>query len=154
MNSICKIGWYKDRNFIVSLDHGLYVSRKLPPYPSPKPTLTLTSHLGRGRWAAQKRLMIFFLCRVYQTRGYPGGTPGNSWWGCATRFSKSWPYSRLKNVIFHTLFQTWHHFLLTLHLLRLERQQKGFLIPITNSHITFSSLFIQHWNDKYFHTLP
>ena len=25
----------------------LYVSRKLPTYPSPKPTLTLTSHLGQ-----------------------------------------------------------------------------------------------------------
>ena len=42
-----------------------------------------------------------------------GGTPGNSWWGCAARFSKSWPYFRPKNVIsdqtskFHTRFQTW-----------------------------------------------
>ena len=47
------------------------------------------------------------------------GTPRNSWWGCAARFSKSWPYFRLKNVIFphpfsdlmtpkiHTRFQTW-----------------------------------------------
>ena len=34
-----------------------------------------------------------------------GGTPGNSWWGCAARFSKSWPYFRPKNVIFHTRFQ-------------------------------------------------
>ena len=22
----------------------------------------------------------------------PGGIPGNSWWGCATRYSRSWPY--------------------------------------------------------------
>ena len=34
------------------------------------------------------------------------GTPGNSWWKCAAQFSKSWPYFRTKNVIFHTRFQT------------------------------------------------
>ena len=38
------------------------------------------------------------------TRG--GDTPGNSWWGCAARFLKSWPDFRPKNVIFHTRFQT------------------------------------------------
>ena len=37
----------------------------------------------------------------------PGGTPGNSWWGCAARFSKSWSYFGPKNAIFHTSsFQT------------------------------------------------
>ena len=37
----------------------------------------------------------------------PGvGTPGNSWWGCAAWFFKSWPYFRPKNVAFHTRFQT------------------------------------------------
>ena len=35
------------------------------------------------------------------------GTPGNYCWGCAARFSKSWPYFGPKNVIFHTRFQTW-----------------------------------------------
>ena len=35
------------------------------------------------------------------------GTPGNSWWGSAAQFSKSWPYFRPKIVIFHTRFQTW-----------------------------------------------
>ena len=35
-----------------------------------------------------------------------GGTRGNSWCGCAARFSKSWPDFRPKNVIFHTRFQT------------------------------------------------
>ena len=40
--------------------------------------------------------------------GVGGGvTPGNSRWGCATRFSKSWPYFRPKNVLFRTCFQTW-----------------------------------------------
>ena len=39
--------------------------------------------------------------------GGGGGTPGNSWLGCAAWFSKSWPYFRLwKTVIFHTRFQT------------------------------------------------
>ena len=37
---------------------------------------------------------------------FRGGTPGNSWWGCAARFSRLWPYFRPKNVIFKTLFQT------------------------------------------------
>ena len=47
-------------------------------------------------------------------RGLGGGgggaprppTPGNSWWGCAAQFSKSWPYFRPKDVISHTRFQT------------------------------------------------
>ena len=39
-------------------------------------------------------------------RSVPGGTPGNSWRGCAARFFKSWPDFRPKNVIFHTRFRT------------------------------------------------
>ena len=36
-----------------------------------------------------------------------GGTPGNSWWWCAARFSKSiLILFRTKNVILHTRFQT------------------------------------------------
>ena len=35
------------------------------------------------------------------------GTPRNIWWGCAARFSKSWPYFRPKNVIFPIRFQIW-----------------------------------------------
>ena len=40
--------------------------------------------------------------------GEEGGkrTPGNSWWGCPARFSKSCPFLRPKNVIFHPHFQT------------------------------------------------
>ena len=34
------------------------------------------------------------------------GEQENSWWRCAAWFSKSWPYFRPKNVIFHTCFQT------------------------------------------------
>ena len=44
--------------------------------------------------------------RVYVDIG-GGGTPGNSWWGCTARFSKSRPYFWPKNVIFHIRFQTW-----------------------------------------------
>ena len=41
-----------------------------------------------------------------ETKSRSGGIiPGNSWWGYAARF-KSLPYFRLKNVIFHTRFQT------------------------------------------------
>ena len=62
-------------------------------------------------------------------KGAGGGTPGNSWRGCA------WPYFRPKNVIFHTCFQTrplksipvfrpclWAEIMSSL--LRLERKQK------------------------------
>ena len=35
-----------------------------------------------------------------------GGTPGNSWWGCAAWFLKPWPDFRPKIVIFHTRPQT------------------------------------------------
>lgn len=35
-----------------------------------------------------------------------GGTPRNSWWGCAARVFISRPYFRPKHAIFHTRFQT------------------------------------------------
>ena len=35
----------------------------------------------------------------------PGGTPGNSLWGCIARFSKTWPYFRPKYVIFAPVFR-------------------------------------------------
>ena len=44
---------------------------------------------------------------IISTGGGGEGTPGNSWWDCAARFSKSWPDFRPKNVIFRTCFQTW-----------------------------------------------
>ena len=59
-----------------------------------------------------------------------GGTPRNSWYGCVARFSKSWPYFRPKNVIFHTRFQTRPlkfipFFRPGLKLLKLERKQNN-----------------------------
>ena len=39
-------------------------------------------------------------------------------------------------------------------LLRLERKQKKFFKPISNSHISLSFLLIWNWNDKYVHILP
>ena len=41
-----------------------------------------------------------FECYVFYVSGARGG------WGCAARFSKSWPYFRPKTVIFLTRFQT------------------------------------------------
>ena len=63
------------------------------------------------------------------------GTPGNSWWGGACRFSKSSPDFRPKNVPFRTRFQTRPlksipvfrpglQAEILLSLLRLERKQK------------------------------
>ena len=99
-----------------------------------------------------------------QYKWLPGGTPVNSWWGCAARFYKSWPHFRPKYVIFHTRVQTgplksipffrpalWE---IMLSLLRLEGQQRDFLKAILNSHITLSILFIWNWHEKYVHTLP
>ena len=74
----------------------------------------------------------------FQGGGGGGGgapTPGNSWWGCAAQFSKSWPYFRPKDVISHTRFQTRPlksmpvfrtglYAEIMLSLLRLERKQK------------------------------
>ena len=65
-----------------------------------------------------------------------GGIPGNFQWACATHFSKSWPRFSLKNVIFHTCFQTLPlksipvfrsglYAEIMLSLLRLQRKQKS-----------------------------
>ena len=51
---------------------------------------------------------LTYMSRLFTHTSSPrgGDIPGNSWWGCAARFSKSWPYFRPKNIIFHTRFQT------------------------------------------------
>ena len=58
-------------SFFLFLEH-FYISGKLPTYPSPKPTLILTSHLGqnvalgRGRWAvSQECIMIPFFFHLF-----------------------------------------------------------------------------------------
>ena len=60
----------------------------------------------------------------------PGGTSGNSRWGCAVRLSNLTPCFRPKNVIFDTRFKTWPS------LLRLECIVKKFFKSIWNSHIS------------------
>ena len=44
------------------------------------------------------------LHNISDSHGVPlkrgGGTPGNSWWGCAAQFLQSWPDFRPKNVSF------------------------------------------------------
>ena len=70
--------------------------------------LSLVSFAGRTEtthFSTRKHLSAITRILIPPKEG-GGGTPGNSWWGCATRFSKSWPYFRL--VIFPTRFQTWH----------------------------------------------
>ena len=87
-----------------------------------------------------------------------GGTPGNSWWGCAARFSKSWPDFRPKNVIFQTRFQTRPLNSIPVFrpglkaeimssLLSLERKYSHIF---SNSHISLSFLLIWNWNDTTF----
>ena len=76
-----------------------------------------------------------------------GNTPGNYWWGCAFRYSRSWPYFRPKYVIFHTRFQPLRNYLFITYSdpdLESEQQQKYFLKSISNSHISLSFLLI--WN--------
>ena len=65
----------------------------------------------------------------------PGGTPRNSWWGCAARFSKSWPY--FTPMPFSHPFSDLAYEKLS-SLLRLERQQK----------FSYFSLFLIHWGLK------
>ena len=96
-----------------------------------------------GEWSislVREKTKLSFISQLVVTRPPRGGTPGNSWWGCAARFSKSWPYFRPKHVIFHTCFQTRPltsipvfrpglQAEIMLSLLRLERQQKNALNP-------------------------
>ena len=87
------------------------------------------------------------------------GTPENSLWGCATRFSKSRPYFRPKNVIFHTRLQNRSlkstpfsdlafRQKLRYHYLD-QSANKKFFKAISNSHISLSFLLIWNWKDKY-----
>ena len=76
-----------------------------PPHPHPLSSEGLDRHCSSFfyRIPIQERHFVHTLdCEIV-----PGGTPGNSCWWCAARFSKSWSYFRPKNVIFHTCFQTW-----------------------------------------------
>ena len=70
-----------------------------------------------GIMAFQSRNARFFICLLRQysannvsfqvsRRSRRQVSPGNSWWGCAARFFRSWPNFRPKNVIFHARFQT------------------------------------------------
>ena len=72
---------------------------------SSKPYASNNLHLTPSNF----NFMVVLMLRTGQFDQMPkgGGTPGNSWWGCAARLSKSWPYLRPKNVIFHARFQTW-----------------------------------------------
>ena len=49
------------------------------------------------KWIARCSTLLIWL---FIGNGGGGRNPKNSWWGCAARFAKSWPYFRPKNVIF------------------------------------------------------
>ena len=89
------------------------------------------------------------------------GSSGNSWWWCGTRFSKSWPYFRPKNVILHTRFQTWplgrNYVIITL-----NANQNIFQIHFEFAHLSFLSFFsiylelkrLKRWIRSYTHIVP
>ena len=96
--------------------------------------------------------------------GAGGVIPGNSWWGCADRFFKSWPYFRPKNVIFHTRFQTRPLKSIPVFtpsskaeimssLFKLERKQNNSSNAFRNRIFPFRAYSFGIWNDKYVHTL-
>ena len=118
-----------------------------------------------------------WLCnKVPDIQQIPPGTPGNSWWGCAARFSKSWPYVKPKKFHsphpfsdlaskIHTSFSDLevvikrnitclHKTEIMSSSLTLKPQRKDFLKSISNSHITLSFLFIWNWNDEHIDTQP
>ena len=66
-----------------------------------------------------------------------GSTTGNSWWGCAAQFSKSWPYFRPKSVIFHTRFLTWPLGRNYVIISKLERKQKILQIHYELAYFSF-----------------
>ena len=92
-----------------------------------------------------------------------GGTPGNFWWGCTARFSKSWPYFRPKTSFFTTVFRPGlnPYPLLDLafkklcpHYLDWNSNRKDFLKSMSKSFISLSFLLIWNWNNKYVRTFP
>ena len=84
----------------------------------------------------------------------PGGYSWQFLWGCSAWFSKSWPYFRPRNVIFHTRFQTWPLGRNYVTITQIRAETKKFFKGISNSHISISFLFIWNWNGKYVHTFP
>ena len=60
-------------------------------------------------WLIMSGVIIVSFLDTVAIADPPGGwvTPGSSYWRPAAPFSKSSPYIRPKNVIFHIHFQTW-----------------------------------------------
>ena len=68
---------------------------------------SITNNFKKASKHVQHTLWYISLPSVDNDLGGGGGgrpTPGNTWWGCAARFSISWPYFRPK--ILHTRFQS------------------------------------------------
>ena len=92
-----------------------------------------------------------------------GGTPGNFWWGCTARFSKSWPYLRPKTSFFTPVFRPGlnPYPLLDLafkklcpHYLGWNSNRKDFLKSMSKSFISLSFLLMWNWNNKFVRTFP
>lgn len=67
-------------------------------------------HYEQGVFFASLKKTLWQCSKSCSLIVHPGGTPRNSWWGCADRSSKSWHNFRLKHVIPHTPhFQTSPH---------------------------------------------
>ena len=104
-------------------------------------------HVVTPSWHRREVLQICGFVKIQlnpqEAGGEGAGIPGNSWWGRAARFSKSWPHFRPKYVIFYTRFQTWPLkcilvfrpaiLEIMVSLLRLKDQQRYFLKAILNS---------------------
>ena len=101
-------------------------------------------------------VLVFIRPENKSTRG---DTPGNSWWGCAVRFSKSRP-SQTKKCHFHTRFHTFQTSLLKsipvfrpgirrnyFIIIKIRTPTKRFLKSISKSHIILPIWFVWNWND-------
>ena len=144
--------------------------------------LQLHAHLS-GHWrfwlafsshGEQNCLKVSPTYRIHPGLG-EGGSPGNSWWGCVTRFSTNAdPISDQKMLFSKPVFQTWplklipffrpggghktQHYMfwhkteIMSSLLRLKPQPKDFLKSISNSHIYIYYTLIQRRSPFVNHT--
>ena len=102
----------------------------------------------------------------------PGSTPGNACWGCAARFSESWPYFRQKkNVIFRTRFQIWplksipvfrpgsdhktqHKHWHETEIVSSSATKRFLKIHFEFAYYTFFLIQLEFWNDEHIDTPP
>ena len=109
------VSWHLERDLIkTSIAH---MQAHFPPLDVGSGAKIIFPNLHSGCWLCCQN--NFPEIRTSETAyRLQGGIPGNSWCGCATQFSKSWPHFRPQNYHFphqfsdlaskiHTCFQTW-----------------------------------------------